>query len=131
MSKALLDTNILVDFLKKEPDKEVVAELKRQREEGRMFCTCDTVLTEFTAGLSPEQCQKVRSFLDDMRYLRSNRSVAYYGGQLYWYLYKQGKTTPLGDCFIATLAKYHRAVVITRDRKHFKNLSQWVEVNFV
>lgn len=131
MDKILLDANILVDFLRDNPDEKVVAELVAQKKDRRVFCACDNVLGEFIAGLSPSQYQKVRPFLNDLQYLEGTRQIACSAGYVYWQLARRGKTTSLADCFIATIAKFYRAAVVTRDKKHFKNLSQWVEVNFV
>lgn len=131
MDKILLDSCVLVDLLKENPEQKVIETVESQRALGRMFCTCDLVLAEFVAGLNPNQYQKVKAFLDDLYHLASNSEIALEAGRLYWQLYKNGKTTPLADCFIIILAKSYQSAILTRDKKHFQNLNYLAETIFV
>lgn len=130
MKSYIFDSNFLIDYSKGEEPKlfNFVEDLKQK---AALFCTCDIVLAEYTAGLSHEQHKRVSEFIMSLYYLPSSRKIAEEAGQIYYRFFEKGRVTPLSDCFIAALAKSRGAIIVTRDRKHFKNFSHLAEIIFI
>lgn len=124
----LLDSSFLIDYSKGEEEK-LLGLARKLIQEKTLLCTCDIVLAEYTAGLSPAQHKKMSKFVKNLYYLPASRQIAEEAGQIFYKLFKIGKTTPLSDCFVAALAKSHRAGIITRDEKHFSNLSNLIDID--
>lgn len=120
MDLALLDTSVLIDFFssRSSPRADRVRVALASHEGSAIFCCADVTLIEFLGGLSAVEERKLRPFVSDLTYLRTNRHTAEDAAVLRRALRRRGADVPPSDCLLAAIAQHYDAVLFTSDR-HF------------
>jgi predicted nucleic acid-binding protein len=120
-SKGLLvDTCAWIEYFKSRSSalKQTVEELLLTEQ----VCSCGPVLYELSQGIKSD---KERAMLTDafaaLRYVEMNEALWFKAGELSTLIKRQGKTLPLSDILIASLALEHDLTVLTVD-KHFEQI---------
>ena len=108
MVKVLLDTNVLVDFLRGIPAAQ--AELARYDDAAISVITWIEVLVDAPPALA----RSTRDFLNDFRLLELDSEVA--GGAV---AIRQAHRLKLPDAIIWASAQVHARLLVTRDTKGF------------
>jgi predicted nucleic acid-binding protein len=116
----LLDTCAWVDYFKPRSSslKQTVEELLLTEQ----VYVCGPVLYELSQGIKSE---KEKALLTNaftaLMYVEMNEALWFKAGELSALVKKQGKTIPLSDVLIATLALEHGLTMLTVD-KHFEQI---------
>ena len=114
MKNILLDTDILIDFLRgKETAREFLLSVA---EENTLYCSVITV-AEIYAGMREEEKEKTDNLLDSLNILEINRTMAEKAGRYKYRIRRQ--TLELDDCIIAASAFSINAVLATGNGKHY------------
>ena len=126
--KYLLDTNIIIDFLKGRVglDQKLVGELRQG------YGISSITLTELYRGAYKSDRMRFNlKLIEDLiglpevKVLDFGKSEALAGGELIGRLEKAGKKLSMGDVLIAATAKVYKLTIITEDKKHFGRLTKF------
>ena len=118
--KYLLDTNIAILFLNKDPD--IVRKIYN-----KFNISISTItIGELHYGFSISKYREsnllaLSNFLEDIDILSIDHSVAYRYSSILVKLKTLGKPIPSNDVWIAAVAQEHKLILVTRD-KHFLDL---------
>ena len=129
MNRILLDTNVISELTRDEPDARVISFLNRHQE----LWVSSIVLHELEFGLlllpggrRREELQSaVAQFVTEFedRILPLDRREAEAAAQLRVHAQRSGRTLHLGDALIAGTAKAHDLALATRNVKDFDGLN--------
>lgn len=128
--KYLIDTNILSEPLKKQPDSKVV---RRLLDNINDIATAAPVIYEMVQGAMclPESKKRTRILRYLNEFVYPNLSILPYEtqtaklhGELQAKLVSTGKTAPMIDGQIAAIAQLHQLILVTRNIADFKNFSE-------
>jgi len=111
MSRVLLDTDAVIDYLKGMPDS--VALIRQFRADGASLCTCDVVVAEVLAGLLPRNRAQGIRFLETCEFLPTTLTIACRAGEWRYQYARAGITLATTDTLIAAIAHGHQARVVT------------------
>ena len=110
MSNILVDTDIIIDFLRgREKAKDFLLSLL---DESTLYCSAITV-AEIYAGMRKHEKQKTDGLVDSLHIIDVNREIAEKAGE-----YKR-QSLELDDCLIAGSAFVKGAVLATGNGKHY------------
>jgi len=116
MKSALLDTNILIDYLKGKP--EATSLLNQCLKEGQVL-TCSLITkVELLSGARPGEEQILRDFLDAFERISLDDQIAEGAGR-YMSLYRRSHGINIADAIIAASALARGAVLYTLNDRHF------------
>jgi tRNA(fMet)-specific endonuclease VapC len=120
-NKNLLDTNIIVDFLRGRSYE------KQFLEQSNIFFVPAIVIGELVFGAEyssqPEKHYKqFNDFIKGKKIINVDQDTAIVYGKIKADLKKRGKLIPENDIWIAAIAIQHNFTLITND-KHFANIS--------
>ena len=129
MSQILIDTNILIDFLRQK------SSIKKQ---GTLFyryfylqenqpALSLITLSELWAGRSMGQKntrQKIDRLIGSCRVLLPNLETAKLTGKILRQAYEKGRPIAFQDAAIASCAIYHQLPLLTLNTKHFQNIAK-------
>ncbi len=128
-----LDTNVIIDILRGDPI--LLSNLKYHIQKKDEFFITPITLAELYKGAYLAKNQKaaitlVNEFCASVELLDFTKDGCELFGKKYLELKKEGKLTEEVDLMIACIALAHNAVFVTRNTKHFTNitelkLSQW------
>lgn len=122
MSTILVDTNILIDYLKKPTDE--ATKIFEQNE----IATCGVVITELLRGAKSEkESDKLKLALECFEYLDFEKTDWIEIAELFAKLKKSDITIPFQDGIISYLAIKHNCKVWTKDA-HFKIIQAAIPV---
>lgn len=114
MRKVLVDTDILIDFLRgREKARTFLSALL---EDSAIYCSVITV-AEIFAGMKEHERDKTVALIESLNILDVTREIAEKAGQ-----YKRDEnrqSLELDDCFIAATAFVNGAVLATGNGKHY------------
>lgn len=123
----LLDTCVLSEFKKKQPERKVIDWLDAQLEES-LFLSAITI-GEIQKGITLLPVSKRRNDLEiwleniilryDKRILPLDTKVMQTWGELTSQLEQRGRVLPLIDSLIAATVLVHRLILVTRNEKDF------------
>ena len=116
----LLDTCAWVEYFKPRSSslKQTVEELLLTEQ----VCACGPVLYELSQGIQSEKERALlRNAFGALVYVEMNEALWFKAGELSALVKKQGKTIPLSDILIASLALEHDLTILTVD-KHFEQI---------
>ena len=120
MSRYLLDTDAVVDYLKGVAS--TITLVKQLSEQGHQLCTCDIVVCELHSGLGgllPHHRAQVERLLAALEYLPTSRQAAQQAGDWRAAYRRQGVQLPATDCLIAAVASAHGAQLVTANLRDF------------
>ncbi len=120
MKKFLVDTDILIDFLRgKENAKKYLLKLS---EDSPLYCSVITI-AEIHAGMRKSEEGKTTVLLDSLFTIPVTEEIARIAGRLK----REAKShsLELDDCLIAATALVEKSVLATKNSKHYpmKNIS--------
>jgi tRNA(fMet)-specific endonuclease VapC len=118
----LLDTNVVIAFFN--GNQEV---LKRIQAEIGRIALSTLVVAELDYGAkasqkAKENIEKLYRFVDIVRVVPFDLECAKIFGTIKSKLRKLGKPTGETDALIAATAMFHKALLVTGNRKHFENI---------
>ena len=121
----LIDTSIWIDyFRKKEPLFEEVENLIEQER----VCIVHFIVAEILQGAkSDEEFKILQSATEIFHSLEEQADTWVEAARLSNHLRRTGNPIGLGDCYIATLASQHNAILWTLD-KHFKQIKKFLKI---
>ncbi|MGC9781203.1 MAG: type II toxin-antitoxin system VapC family toxin [Candidatus Heimdallarchaeota archaeon] len=119
-----LDSDILIAYLRgSQTAKEKITEFEKQ---GLVFITpISAYELYFGAYLSSESAnnlQAVSALLSYFSILPFSQNEAKLAGEYSALLQKGGLSIGIRDCMIASIAKTHNKIIITRNTKHFSSI---------
>ncbi len=124
MGLYLLDSTVLIDFLRGRPAIERVAAL---REAGDVPATTAINVDEIVRGLRAGEEPAVRSLVDGLTVLPVGRRVGWRAGEWRREFAARGITLYQADCLVAGAAWAHKAVLVTGNPKDFPMVGVTVE----
>jgi predicted nucleic acid-binding protein len=114
------DTDVLIDFLKGSGKSAERVELELKHG------LYTTVITAFElwngAAGSPRREATVETLLDSLKIIPCKVSAAKQAAQIRYSLQKLGRTIGMADSLIAGICVAERAVLLTRNTKHFSDI---------
>ena len=129
-----LDTNIAIDIFRGDNTLKVkVAEVSARGD--LAYITTITLCELYKGAYAIKSKQKMENELRVIKeFLQSNDLIALDEssceefGKVHFQLSIIGKPIPEPDLMIASIAKSHNLILVTRDKKHFENIDVKVEV---
>ena len=128
-----IDTNIAIDILRgDETLKEKISRLVVSREEVFIssISLCELFKGVYLIEIKEKQDEallKIKSFISSFEVVDFEEVSCEEFGRIYSFLKKIGKMVTEPDIMIAAMVKVNNLILITRDKKHFKNLGIKVE----
>lgn len=123
-----LDTNIVIDFLRNEKD---VVNLMKTISEDDLFITyvtlCELYKGAYLSHKTALELTIIKEFITSVGILDFSEYACDFFGKEYARLEKLGKMTQESDLMIASVAKANNSIIVTRNKKHFENISVTVE----
>ena len=119
MARILIDTDVLIDFLRgKSGAKKVLESISKED----ISCCSVITIAEIYAGMLPDEEEATMELLNSLEHMVIDQDIALLAGK-----FKRETTDrrlELDDCFIAATAIHHKAVLLTHNPKHYphKNL---------
>ncbi len=112
----LLDTTVLIDYLRGRPVVERVGSLV---ERGDVLCTSPVNVEEIFRGLRPGEIEAVDDLFDGLRVVPIGRPEGRKAGEWRRRFAAGGTTLSQADCLIAAAAHTSAAVLATGNPRHF------------
>ena len=126
----LLDTNIISELMKQQPDKHVIAKIK----EYERFCALSsTSWSEFLYGINIMPAGKKRDFYFDtlVDKIQAEFDIIQYDNHAAWIqadirsrLKENGTPVEFDDTQIASIAVSNGMILVTRNKKHFEPIQK-------
>ena len=126
----LLDTNIISELMKQQPDKHVIAKIK----EYERFCALSsTSWNELLYGINIMPAGKKRDFYFDtlVDKIQAEFDIIQYDNHAAWIqadirsrLKENGTTVEFDDTQIASIAVSNGMILVTRNTKHFEPIQK-------
>ncbi|MFV1950848.1 MAG: type II toxin-antitoxin system VapC family toxin [Nitrospinota bacterium] len=114
MKKILIDTDILIDFLRgKEGAKNYLSELS---EDSPLYCSVITI-AEIHAGMRKIEEEKTTALLDSLFAIPITEEIAQIAGR--FKRETKAHDLELDDCLIAATASVEKAILATKNSKHY------------
>lgn len=124
-----LDTNIFVDWLR--GDSKLDVKIKSVQDEG-IFMTsvtlCELYRGAYLSSKKDHSLAIIEDLLEDIEIIELTKDACKEFGKDFASLDKLGVRTQDSDLMIASIAKAHNLILITRDKKHFANIDIKLEV---
>ena len=117
MAPFLLDTNIIVDVLRRRNKRDVlVADLLEQ---GQPLASCSITVTEVYAGMRPHEEKPTRALMKSLVFLPVTEEIAEQAGHLKARYGKRGKNLSVQDVTIAAVSMAYGCTLVTENIKGF------------
>lgn len=117
MSKFLLDSNIIIDFLiGREETINLLNEIKRTDDSPATSSLC---IAEVQLGVKKEEEENTNIFLNSLQVYDVNRATANMAGEFIRKYKSKGIALPLVDTLIATTCIINNLILVTYDTKHY------------
>jgi len=117
MKPLLLDTNIIVDALRKRNERHVLVD--RLLDQGQPLASCPITLTEIYAGMRPHEEKPTRTFMQSLLFLAITEDIAEQAGRLKAQYRKRGRTLSFQDASIAAVCIAYGCTLVTENVKDF------------
>jgi len=117
MTPILLDTNIIVDVLRRRKDARLA--LENLLSHDSPLASCAITITEVYAGIRPHEEKSTRAFLDSLVFLPITEEIAEHAGQLKAHYGKRGTVLSLQDVTIAAVSMAYGCTLVTQNIKDF------------
>lgn len=115
--RLVLDTDIVIHLLKKEP--ETVERFLSLREQSVVYLLSPIVVAEVYAGAFPREYPKIEGFFVLCERLSLDMETARLAGQYAYRYRKANQGVSLEDYLLAATAKKNRCPLWTGNRKHY------------
>jgi len=115
MTSFLLDTNIIVDVLRRRNGRHLLVE--RLLEQGQPLASCPITVTEVYAGMRPHEEKPTRAFMQSLVFLPVTQEIAEQAGHLKASHGRQGKSLSFQDATIAAVAIAYDCMLVTENVK--------------
>ena len=112
----LLDTTVLIDYLRGKPAVERVDALLAR---GDMPCTSPVNVEEIVRGLHSSEAAAAERLFDGLRIVPIGRAEGHQAGEWRRRFAAQGATLSQADCLIAAAAQSVAALLATGNPRHF------------
>ena len=123
----LLDTNIISEVLRRQPDPKVVVRLREVEPEEIHASVITLFELRFGSMLRDDATnfwQKIETdILPLVRWLDVDRSVANKAGDIAANLQRLGTPIGINDCLIGATALVHNLVLVSRNVRHFEKIT--------
>lgn len=125
------DTNIIIDIF--HGDIALRKKIEDLEDSGLNFFITPITLCELYKGVylfsNPEkELSDLDVFISSFQLVEFDRNACRIFGEQYAKLRKSGRMTQESDLMIASIAKAHNLLVITRNKKHFEHTGVKIEV---
>lgn len=117
MAKYLLDTTVLIDYLR--GSKEVVQLLTDLAHQGHQLGICAINVAELYSGLSKPEQTKAEPLVDSLNFYEVTREAAKQAGNYRFSFARQGISLSVTDTLIAAVAVEQGATLITANVKDY------------
>ena len=117
MANYLLDTTVIIDYLRGENKK--VEFIKKLASEGALLGCCLVNIIEVYAGMREKEREATEEILDSLEYYEVTKGIARKAGQYKRVYREKGVTLPLPDVIIAAVASSYDLVLVTDNPKHY------------
>lgn len=117
MTRYLLDTTVLIDYLNGRPH--VVSTIKRLAQEGHILGICCINVTELYAGLLEHEKPAVQKLIENLAYFEVTPEVARKAGEYIYAFARKGVTLSTSDVTIAAVAVANHALLVTANVDHY------------
>lgn len=117
MTKYLLDTTVLVDFLKGR--KKAIRFIEKNLEEKTQIGTTAINIAEVYSGIPKELEKDTDKFINSLGYFDISRKMAKLAGLFRFQFFQKGVSLSIADSIIAATALSHDATVVTANIKDF------------
>ena len=117
MKPLLLDTNVIVDALRKRNERHLVVD--HLLDQGQPLASCPTTLTEIYAGMRPSEEKPTRAFMKSLLFLAITEDIAEQAGRLKAQYAKRGRTLSFQDASIAAVCIAYGCTLVTENAKDF------------
>jgi predicted nucleic acid-binding protein len=117
MNLLLIDTNVLIDALKKKRGR--AEYLESLPLHGFTLALCAVVLAELYTGLVRADIPRAEGMTRDFVFLSTNADLARLAGVLRRRYRDQGVSLSIPDCLIAAAAIHHNVMLVTDNQKDF------------
>jgi len=126
LSRLCLDTDILIDYLRK-PSDTVKRVMKRALEGKGSICTTSINSFEIWLGvhLAPKKMrllEETKDFLNQLEIMNFDYETSVEAGLAMATLRKRGQTIEIRDLFVGCICKVGRIPLITRNLKHYQRI---------
>lgn len=125
-----LDTSIIINFLR--GDNFIIGKVKELTEIGDIYITpitlCELFKGIYLSSKSKQELEILDSFISSVFLLDFDKESCKEFGKEHAILKKIGKVTNEFDLMIACIAKKNNLILVTQDKKHFKDMGVKVEV---
>ncbi len=112
----LLDTTVLIDYLRGRP---VVERVGTLADRGDVLCTSPVNVEEIVRGLRPSEISAADDLFDGLRVVPIGRPEGWQAGEWRRRFAAGGTTLSQADCLIAAAAYGSAAVLATGNPRHF------------
>lgn len=117
MGDYLLDTNIIIDYLR--GDSRKVEFLKQLVSSGSILHSCEITVAETFSGMRKEEREVTETFLNSLNYLALEESAARRAGEFRKTCRSKGKQLSVADALIASLAIHKHLTLLTDNIKDY------------
>jgi hypothetical protein len=117
MPPFLLDTNIIVDLLRRKPDTRLLIE--RLLDQGQPLAACPITITEVYAGMRPHEKKATRELMRSLVFLPVTSEIAEHAGHLKARYARRGKALSVQDATIAAVSIAYGCTLVTENLKDF------------
>ena len=117
MTPFLLDTNIIIDALRRRNDRHLLIE--HLLAQGQPLASCSITVTEVYAGMRPHEEKTTRGFMKSLVFLSATEEMAERAGYLKARYSKRGKSISVQDVMIASVAIAYGCTLVTENVKDF------------
>ena len=117
MTPFLLDTNIIVDVLRKRNGRLLL--IDHLLEHGQPLASCPITLTEIYAGMRPHEEKPTRAFMKSLLFLAVTEEIAEHAGHLKARYAKRGRSLSFQAVSIAAVSIAYGCTLVTENTKDF------------
>ena len=117
MNPFLLDTNIIVNVLRRRDDAHLLIE--NLLNQGQPLASCPITITEIYAGMRPHEEKATRAFMKSLVFLPVSAEIAEQAGHLKRRYAKRGKVLSVQDATIAAVSIAYGCTLVTENIKDF------------
>ncbi|WXG39248.1 MAG: type II toxin-antitoxin system VapC family toxin [Candidatus Freyarchaeum deiterrae] len=127
--KIMLDTDVIIDYLKRKPQPEAVKIFNKIDE--RQYAAYVSAVTVFEiyrgTRLSPQPekaMSEANTLFSHTQILSFDEQTAIEASEIYVQLEKKGSPLEIRDVFIGAQARITKLILITKNKKHFERIPE-------